>query len=81
MLPVHWGLFDLALHGWTEPIERVLAAAEKEGVRVLAPRPGDMIEPTAPPPLVRWWPTLPWETVQQAPAFSTGVGHLMRVRP
>ena len=21
MIPVHWGLFDLALHGWTEPAE------------------------------------------------------------
>ena len=31
MLPVHWGLFDLALHGWTEPVERVLAAAQRGG--------------------------------------------------
>ena len=46
MLPVHWGLFDLALHGWTEPIERVLvAAADSQSVRVAAPRPGDMVEP------------------------------------
>ena len=22
MLPMHWGLFTLASHGWTEPIER-----------------------------------------------------------
>lgn len=28
-LPIHWGLFDLALHGWTEPAERTLAAAQK----------------------------------------------------
>jgi L-ascorbate metabolism protein UlaG (beta-lactamase superfamily) len=34
MLPVHWGLFDLALHGWTEPMERVLVAARAAGVRV-----------------------------------------------
>ena len=34
MLPVHWAGFDLALHGWTEPIERVLVAAEAAGVRV-----------------------------------------------
>lgn len=33
MLPVHWGLFDLALHGWTEPMERVVAAAQKAGGR------------------------------------------------
>ena len=24
-LPVHWGLFTLALHTWTEPVERVRA--------------------------------------------------------
>lgn len=45
-LPLHWGTFDLALHGWTEPIERVLMAAAPANVRVLAPRPGEMIEPT-----------------------------------
>ncbi|AHG88362.1 hypothetical protein J421_0825 [Gemmatirosa kalamazoonensis] len=31
MLPLHWGLFDLALHGWTEPAERTLAAAAAAG--------------------------------------------------
>ena len=25
LLPVHWGLFRLAYHGWTEPIERAAA--------------------------------------------------------
>ena len=78
MLPVHWGLFDLALHGWTEPIERVLVAAQAEGVRVAAPRPGDRVEPAALTATARWWPAVPWKTVQQAPAFSTGVAHLMR---
>ena len=29
MLPVHWGLFNLAFHGWTEPIERTLVAAAR----------------------------------------------------
>ena len=27
LLPAHWGLFTLAYHAWTEPIDRVLAAA------------------------------------------------------
>ena len=27
MIPVHWGLLKLAHHSWTEPVERVLAAA------------------------------------------------------
>ena len=24
LVPIHWGLFDLAAHGWNEPVERVL---------------------------------------------------------
>ena len=81
MLPVHWGLFDLALHGWTEPMERVVAAAERAGVRVASPRPGGMVEPATLGARTRWWPRVPWETVAQAPAWSSGVVHLRRQRP
>ncbi len=77
MLPVHWAGFDLALHGWTEPIERVLVASRAEGVRVATPLPGELLEPTTSFSSVRWWPVLPWRTVQQAPAFSTSVAHLL----
>jgi L-ascorbate metabolism protein UlaG (beta-lactamase superfamily) len=78
MLPVHWGLFDLALHGWTEPIERVLAAAEEHGVTVLSPQPGEMLEPATPPPTrARWWPEVPWVRGSEAPVQSSGVQHLM----
>jgi L-ascorbate metabolism protein UlaG (beta-lactamase superfamily) len=81
LLPVHWGLFDLALHGWTEPIERVLVAAQAAGVRVAAPRPGDRVEPATLGAPERWWPAVPWETAQQAPAWSTGVDQLLGRRP
>jgi L-ascorbate metabolism protein UlaG (beta-lactamase superfamily) len=74
MLPVHWGLFDLALHGWTEPIERVVVAAAARGVRLAAPRPGEMIEPATLPPVTRWWPEVPWQTAEEAPVRSSGVG-------
>jgi L-ascorbate metabolism protein UlaG (beta-lactamase superfamily) len=72
MLPVHWGLFDLALHGWTEPIERALAAAARHGVRIATPRPGGIVEPAALRPVERWWPTLPWRTAEEDPIRSTG---------
>src|SRR5450631_1508452 len=52
LLPVHWGTFALAYHAWTEPIERTLAAAAAAGVTVVAPEPGQSLEPEAPPPLV-----------------------------
>ena len=29
-MPVHWATFDLAQHNWTEPAERVVAAAKSE---------------------------------------------------
>ena len=73
LLPVHWGLFDLALHGWTEPIERVLVAARAAGVRVAAPRPGGMVEPDALAPVERWWPKVPWKTAADVPIVSSGV--------
>ena len=81
MLPVHWGLFDLALHGWTEPMERVLVAAERAGVRVATPRPGDMVEPAVLGAPARWWPAAPWESAAEAPVRSTGVGHLLEAVP
>jgi hypothetical protein len=37
LMPIHWGLFDLALHHWTQPIESVFA--EKD-LKLWAPVPG-----------------------------------------
>lgn len=72
LVPVHWGLFDLALHGWTEPAERIRAAAEATGVAVAFPRPGESVTLEA-YPADPWWPSLPYETAAEAPAISTGL--------
>jgi L-ascorbate metabolism protein UlaG (beta-lactamase superfamily) len=74
MLPVHWALLALAYHGWTEPVERVLAAAARDGTRVVVPRPGEGVEPGAGVDPARWWPSLTWETADQAPLAATGIG-------
>lgn len=71
MLPIHWGLFTLAYHGWTEPIERVLVAARTAGVPLIAPKPGASVEPSTASPVERWWPEVPWRTAAQAPIVST----------
>lgn len=77
LLPLHWGLFDLALHGWTEPIERVRVAGDREGVRIVMPPPGGMIEPTTTStPTAKWWPDVPWQTFEEAPCPSTSVDAL-----
>lgn len=76
LLPVHWGAFALAFHGWTEPIERTLIAAAAVRVPVVAPRPGQSFEPAQPPAVERWWPSLPFQTAEQAPIHSTQVESL-----
>jgi L-ascorbate metabolism protein UlaG (beta-lactamase superfamily) len=70
MLPVHWGLFALASHGWTEPIERALAAAHDAGAVLITPRPGQSVEPTEQRPQERWWPALPWRTGAEDPIVA-----------
>lgn len=81
MLPVHWGTFSLAYHGWTEPPERVLAAAAAAGVTVVLPKPGESFEPASPPPVARWWPALPWKTAREAPIVATQVDGSAPVLP
>lgn len=55
LLPIHWGTFNLAFHAWNEPPERLLKALAGEEVRVTIPRPGQAVEPSAPPDLDPWW--------------------------
>jgi L-ascorbate metabolism protein UlaG (beta-lactamase superfamily) len=69
MLPVHWALFALALHGWTEPVERVLARAAVTSQDVATPRPGQSFAPGA--PFEHWWPRLPFKTGAEDPIQST----------
>ena len=58
MLPVHWGTFNLALHSWTDPVDRLLDANEGKVV-IATPRPGERIgiNDTA---STRWWMEEPW---------------------
>ncbi len=71
MIPVHWATFDLALHSWIEPAERLLVAAREATVSLSIPQPGQSIDPTAPLPINRWWPELPWQTAEEHPVVSS----------
>jgi len=55
LMPVHWGTFNLAYHAWNEPAERVLAAAQRAGVKLVVPRPGEQVDPAHPRPVEPWW--------------------------
>jgi L-ascorbate metabolism protein UlaG (beta-lactamase superfamily) len=56
LMPIHWGLFDLALHSWRWPIQRLLELAEMDALKLWAPEPGCPTE-VVPGVEVRsdWW--------------------------
>jgi len=55
LFPIHWGMFNLALHGWKEPIDRLETLAAGNGLRLWTPRPGDPTEVIAGAERSRWW--------------------------
>lgn len=56
LMPIHWGLFNLALHAWRQPIKRIMEIADTEGMKLWAPEPGVPTEVHAGVPLNSgWW--------------------------
>jgi L-ascorbate metabolism protein UlaG (beta-lactamase superfamily) len=55
LIPVHWATFNLALHSWSEPVERVLTDAATHDVRVAVPMPGQILDVDAVPKSDGWW--------------------------
>jgi len=55
LLPIHNGTFDLAMHPWTEPFERVSALAAERGVALTTPRMGERLDLQRPQPMTAWW--------------------------
>lgn len=43
IMPIHWGGFKLALHSWTDPVERVKAKARELNLKVIIPKIGQEI--------------------------------------
>nr|WP_176732019.1 MBL fold metallo-hydrolase [Micromonospora rhizosphaerae] len=54
-IPVHWATFNLALHDWAEPVNRLWAEAKARDVRLAVPRPGERVVVDDPPPVDGWW--------------------------
>ena len=49
------GTFDLALHSWTEPVERVISHTKVTNAAVLTPRFGERVDIRAPAESTSWW--------------------------
>jgi L-ascorbate metabolism protein UlaG (beta-lactamase superfamily) len=55
--PIHWGTFDLSLHSWYDPMNRLAAAAQKENIDIATPIVGDSTVYHHYVPNNRWWDT------------------------
>ena len=55
LMPIHNGTFDLAMHAWQEPFERVLALAAARNLPLATPRMGERLDLGSPHAGERWW--------------------------
>lgn len=56
MMPIHWAAFTLALHTWTDPVERVLVKAEELNMPIIVPKIGSEIQISKEMRLgEKWW--------------------------
>jgi L-ascorbate metabolism protein UlaG (beta-lactamase superfamily) len=55
LMPVHNGTFDLAMHAWHEPFDRISALAEERGQRIATPEIGQQLSLQQPGVTGLWW--------------------------
>ncbi|WKN41370.1 MBL fold metallo-hydrolase [Tunicatimonas pelagia] len=56
LMPIHWGAFRLALHAWTDPVERITVKAQQLQIPVTTPQIGETFIVNSPDlPSTSWW--------------------------
>ncbi|GEQ85003.1 membrane protein [Patiriisocius marinistellae] len=59
IMPIHWAGFKLALHEWTDPIERVIKKAKKLNIDVITPTIGqEIVAKDSTNTYINWWKNL-----------------------
>ncbi|MFA9274466.1 MAG: MBL fold metallo-hydrolase, partial [Candidatus Aquirickettsiella gammari] len=55
LLPIHNGTFDLALHAWHEPFDRIVDLAQRHQVNISTPMMGEAVDIAEAQAGQRWW--------------------------
>ncbi|MDR6794962.1 hypothetical protein J2W67_000062 [Acinetobacter calcoaceticus] len=55
LLPVHNGTFDLALHAWDDPFERIVGLAKQNELAISTPQMGEVLNLNEPNVENYWW--------------------------
>ena len=58
LVPVHWGMFNLSIHDWFEPIEESERYAEKYGIDLMTPKLGQLVSLDRQNIFEKWWKRL-----------------------
>ncbi len=58
LIPVHWATFNLALHSWSEPVDKIWSAAKEREITLAVPRPGERVIANDPVEVDGWWQAL-----------------------
>jgi len=53
--PVHWGMFELALHSWYEPIEKIYKLSKENKIELIAPMLGQIVTIDNTFNIIEWW--------------------------
>jgi L-ascorbate metabolism protein UlaG (beta-lactamase superfamily) len=55
LLPIHNGTFDLSMHSWHDPFDRIVALGEAQHIPILTPKMGEAVSMQSCEPGQRWW--------------------------
>lgn len=55
LLPIHNGTFDLSMHAWYEPFNRIVHLAQQAGLPISTPQMGELLKMAEPHTGSRWW--------------------------
>ncbi|WNV89947.1 MBL fold metallo-hydrolase [Umezawaea sp. Da 62-37] len=58
LIPVHWATFNLSVHDWSEPVDRVWRETKAHDIKLAVPKPGERVDVNDPPAVDGWWQAL-----------------------
>ena len=58
LVPVHWGMFNLATHNWYDPIQESVKFSKIHGVKLMTPKLGQLISLEEQTMTTDWWSNL-----------------------
>lgn len=54
-MPIHWGMFNMSVHNWYDPIVEIEKLAREKGVNLLAPKLGELVIVGESKIFDKWW--------------------------